>query len=242
MVIYGNPWSGAVKQMHLVLLKGVRRQLLDVLEGGRTHRARVRHQLVLSHAVHDEVVRALVGRAAHLAPKRFFPGVRGRVAAQLVGRSEALSAQRALVAPLHRQLQVHPTHVGAQVGRVHESVRAHLALEAGGVQVRHHVRSKDALVEEIEAALVAGEAALRLEVSASVLRQLTHRLAANVADAQHRGVGRGAVHQHLVLPQKPPGRQHRPARGALPPAKTEAYRHESLSFALTHARMLLVDG
>lgn len=232
MVIDGNPGPGAVEQMHLVLLEGVRRQLLDVLEGGGTNSAGVGHQLVLSHAVHDEVVRALISRAANLASKRLLARVRGRVATQLVWRAKTLAAQIALVAPLHRQLQVNSTHVGAQVGRVRKSVGANLALEAGGVEMRHHVSAQNALVEKVEAALVAGEAALRLEVSASVLRQFSHRLAAHVANAQRRGVSRGAVHQHLVLSQKPPRRQHRPARGALPPAKTEAHR-QSLPF--THS-------
>jgi hypothetical protein len=240
MVVDGNPRPGAVEQVHLVLLEGVRRQLLDVLEGGRTHGAGVGHQLVLPHAVHDEVVRALVRRAAHLAPKRLLAGVRGRVAAQLVWRAETLAAKSALVPSLHRQLQMNASHVSSQIGRVRKSVGAHLALEAGGVEVRHHVGAQHAFVQEVEAALVASEAALRLEVSAPVLRQFAHRLAAHVADAQRRGVGRGAVHQHLVLPQQPPRRQHRPARGALPPAKTEAVI--SLHLSLTRARMLLVHG
>jgi len=113
----------------------------------------------------------LVRLFAQVTRERFLAGVRQNVSTQRDGSAKSFRAVRTSVAIFRSDFQVHAAHVFTQVGLVFEPIPALIAHKGGFVEVRHHVVFEQTLVDKVKSAKVAVEAALGLEVSASVVNQ-----------------------------------------------------------------------
>jgi hypothetical protein len=174
--------------MNFVRLKRVLDQLLGKFKALRANRTRVGHALVRFESVLLQLILPRVRQIALVARVRLLAGVSANVALENFGRVEALWAVGTRVALLGRPGAVLEFNVPDEAVRVVEAGRTELALLVARVQVDQHVVGQTRLVDKVDAAEVALEAARRGEVQPPVVAHRQPRFelhAANVAHGRH---------------------------------------------------------